>query len=139
MMQMIGPIILRAVLVILAGYHLGIGIISVTSLRLTARVTATLYGLAVVESPALRVAVRMLGLYALAIGTLLGLAALDPSSHREVIMVVAGLQLARAICRLFFGEELRVAFQLRIERNMINASLLVAEAVMLVVFLPSPQ
>ena len=139
MIQTLGPVILRIVLVILAGYHLGIGIVSITSLRLTAQVTATLYGLAVSETPALRYAVRMLGLYALAIGALLSLAALDPDSHRELIIVVAGLQLARAACRLIFANELRDAFQLRAERNLLNASLLVAEAMALMVFLPSHQ
>lgn len=139
MTQVIGPVILRVVLVILAGYHLGIGIISITSLRLTARVVAPLYGLAVAESPALRVAVRMLGLYALAVGTLLSLAARDPQSHRETIIVVAGLQLARAACRLVFRDELQSAFQLRGRRNMINTSLLVAEAIVLMAFLPLPQ
>jgi hypothetical protein len=81
----------------------------------------------------------MLGLYALTIGTLLSLAAREPNSHRDTIIVVAGLQLARAVCRLVYGDELRGAFELRVRRNVINASLLVAEAIVLIAFLPLPQ
>jgi hypothetical protein len=128
--------ILRTVLVVLATYHLGIGVLSVASLRVTARVTARLYGLSVAESAPLRYAVRMLGLYALALGTLLSLAALAPATHRDVISVVAGLQLARAVCRLLLHNELATAFKLPLRRNVFNAVLLVGEAALLFVCLP---
>ena len=129
--------ILRALLALLAGYHLAIGVVSVASLRATARVVGALYGLSVAETPALRYAVRMLGLYALALGALLALAARAPATHRDVIAVVAGLQLARAACRLLLRRELAAAFQLPARRNAINAALLVAEAAVLVACFPA--
>jgi|SRR5947208_3265413 len=128
--------ILRALLALLAGYHLAIGVVSVASLRVTARVVAALYGLSVAETPALRYAVRMLGLYALALGALLALAARAPGAHRDVIAVVAGLQLARAACRLLLRHELTAAFQLPMRRNAVHAALLVAEAAVLVACFP---
>lgn len=131
--------ILRAVLVMLAAYHLAIGMLSVTSLRVTARVTATLYGLSVAESAPLRYAVRMLGLYAIALGALLTFAARAPATHRDVIIVVAGLQLARALCRLVLQKELSAAFKLRLCRNVFNATLLVGEAALLLLCLPVAQ
>lgn len=129
--------LLRTLLAFLAAYHLGIGLVSVGSLRLTARVTASLYGLSVVESPALGYAVRMLGLYALTLGALLVMAARAPSTHRDVIMVVAGLQLARALCRILFRRELTEAFRVAPQRNVFNASLLIGEALLLVLCLPA--
>ena len=130
-------LLLRGLLALLAVYHLGIGIVSIASLRLTAVVTARLYGLSVVESPALRYAVRMLGLYAITLGALLALAARAPSAHRDVIAVVAGLQLARALCRIYFGNELTAAFRLRPRRNLANAALLIGEALVLVACFPA--
>ena len=130
-------LVLRALLGVLACYHLGIGIVSVTSLRATARVTGKLYGLSLSESPALGYTVRMLGLYALALGVLLMLAARSPGTHRDLIAVVAGLQLARAACRVLLRRELANAFQLRAQRNAVNVVLLVAEAAVLVACFPA--
>ena len=127
---------LRAVLVALAAYHLAIGVISVASFRATARLTSAFYGLSVRDDPQLAYAVRMLGFYALAIGSLLALAAREPSSHRDVIGVVAGLQMLRALSRIVSGRELATAFRLPPRRNLINAALLVAEAAILVLCFP---
>jgi hypothetical protein len=134
---MTADLALRAVLALLALYHLAIGTLSVASLRLTARVTSRLYGLAVVETPALRYAVRMLGLYALALGTLLAVAARSPGQHREVIVVVAALQLARALHRVLLRREVADAFSVPARRNALNAALLVAEAIVLAACLPA--
>jgi len=136
MTSMTSSLALRAVLALLAVYHLAIGVVSVSSLTLTARVTARLYGIAVGESPQLRYAVRMLGLYALALGALLALAAWRPSEHREVIAVVCALQLARAGCRVLFRDELTAAFRVPARRNAVGAALLVAEAAVLAVCFP---
>ena len=124
-------------LALLAAYHLGIGVLSVASLGLTARVTARLYGLDMPDTPALRYAARMLGLYALALGVLLALAARAPAQHREVILVVAALQVARALHRVLLRDELGAAFQLPARRNAFSAAVLVAEAVVLVACLPA--
>jgi hypothetical protein len=130
-------LILRAVLALLAIYHLGIGVLSIISLRLTARVTATLYGLSVVDDAGLRYAVRMLGLYALSLGTLLLLAVRSPGTHRDIIAVVALLQLARAACRICFRGELAEAFRLPSTRNAFNTALLIGEALVLIACFPT--
>jgi hypothetical protein len=126
-------LLLRAVLAVLAAYHLGIGLASVLSGRLTRRVAGALYGIGVEESAQMRYAVRMLGLYALALGALLVPAVLEPAAHRDVIVVVCGLQLARAACRVLLRRELTAAFHVSPRRNAFNAALLVAEAAVLAV------
>jgi hypothetical protein len=129
--------VLRAVLAVLAAYHLGIGAASVASLPATSAVARALYGLSLgPPDPRLRHAVRMLGLYALALGVLLALAARDPRGHRDVIAVVAGLQLARAVCRLRYGGTLAADFGVPRGRNAFNAALLVAEAAALAAAFP---
>ena len=128
---------LRAVLLLLAAYHLVIGVVSVTSLRATARLTNALYGLSVRDDPQLAYAVRMLGLYALAIGSLLALAARAPSQHRDVIAVVAVLQLMRAASRIVSRRELTRVFSVPARRNALNAALLVVEAAILFLCFPA--
>jgi hypothetical protein len=137
MTALAGSIILRALLAVLAAYHLGIGMLSIASLRLTTTVVKAFYGLSVVDGPGLRYAVRMLGLYAFAVGTLLALAAHAPARHRDVIAVVAGLQVARALCRIVFRRDLGAAFELEPRRNAFNALLLAAEAAILVACFPA--
>src|SRR4051812_16642359 len=97
---------LRTILVVLAVYHVAIGAVSVFSFAFTARLTSIFYGLRVNRDPQLAYAVRMLGLYALALGTLLVVAASDPGAHRDVIAVVAGLQLLRGLARIVSARQL---------------------------------
>ena len=121
-------LILRGVLALLCVYHVGIGIAAVVSPRLASRVAGALYSLQATETPQLRYGVRMLGLYALALGTLLAFAAWNPREHMEIIAVTAGLQLARAVSRLLLRRELADAFGIPAGRNALNATVLVAEA-----------
>lgn len=127
---------LRTVLIALATYHAVVGVISVVSLRATARLTSVFYGLSVHDDPQLAYAVRMLGFYALAIGALLVVAARAPTQHRDVIAVVACLQLLRAGSRLLSRHQLSLTFRLFPRRNAFNAALLVAEAAVLLLCLP---
>lgn len=133
--------LLRAVLALLAAYHLAIGAASVASFGATARLTRSLYGATLGDAaadPRLRYAVRMLGLYALALGTLLALAARDPLAHRPVIAAVAALQSARALCRVAYRRDLAAAFGVPPRRNAVNVALLVAEAAALALAFPRP-
>jgi hypothetical protein len=130
-----GLLVLQTVLAILALYHLGMGLLSVVSPRAAGKVAGSMYGIAVTENPQLRYAMRMLGLYALALGSLLLLATLNPSEFRVVIVVVAGLQLARAACRIILSRELTTAFDVSPGRNAISTVVLLAESVVLIVCL----
>ena len=129
-------LVIRAMLALLAAYHLGIGVTSLLSPRTAGRVAAAFYGTDVAESPQLRYGLRMLGLYAIALGSLLTLAAWSPAEHREVIVVACGLQLARAACRVAFRRELAAGFNVSPSRNYLNVSLLVAEACVLAIAIP---
>lgn len=123
--------VVGAVLWILALYHLGMGVLSVVSYRATGRIVCGLYAGSLTESPQLRYAVRMLGLYALAIGTLVAVAATDPAAHRSTIAVVIGLQAGRALSRLVSRQLLAEAFAIPPARNVMAVSMLAAECVVL--------
>jgi len=123
--------LLQGVLAVLALYHLTIGVLSVFSFTATTRAAGALYGVHVVSNPQLRYAVRMLGLYAIALGALLLMAAPAPAAHREIVVVVACLQLARAGCRLFLQRELTDAFLVSDRRNALSAAVLVVQAALL--------
>lgn len=128
-------IAVRAVLWLLAGYHLVIGVASVTSHRLTSRMVVRLYAGSLGDSEQLRYAVRMLGFYALAIGVLVTVAATDPGAHRPVVAVVAGLQAARAVSRVVSSRLLADAFAVTPARNLLAVSLLAAESAVLLLAL----
>jgi hypothetical protein len=129
-------ILARIVLVVLAVYHLSAGTLSVFSHAGAERFVARFYGVTSLDgSPQLRYAVRMLGLQALALGALAGVAAWDPAGHRDVIAVLAALQASRAACRVMLRRSLRVTFGIPEGRNLLNASLLLVEAVILVAVL----
>ena len=125
----------RAVLWLLAAYHIAIGVASVMSHGTTAHIVARLYAGSLGSGGQLRYAVRMLGFYALAIGALVAVAATDPGAHRPIVAVVAALQAARAVSRLVSWRLLTHAFAVSRARNALAASMLAAEAlVLLLVF-----
>lgn len=126
-------LLLQAVLGVLAIYHLAIGVASVLSFDATSRIVAGLYEVQLQATAQLRYAIRMLGVSALALGALMALAALDPAGRREIVLVVAGLQLARATCRVVFRRELREAFGVPPRRNAAAIAVLLFECVALLV------
>jgi hypothetical protein len=123
----------RIVLGVLAVYHLSIGVVSLASHRAATSVVVKLYGVSSLDSaPQLRYATMMLGLQALAIGSLAAVAAWTPFAHRDVIAVLAALQAGRAVYRLVFRRLLREAFGIPVRRNALTAALLIAEAMVLI-------
>lgn len=134
---MIARIVLQTLLALLAAYHLGIGMLSLFSFRRTMRFVTAFYGIQAGGSPQLRYALRMLGLYGIALGVLLAFAAWSPPAHQEIIVVVAGLQLARAACRVVMRHELAAAFGISARRNAFNAVLLFAQATALLALVPT--
>ena len=124
-------------LVLLAAYHLGIGLVSVASQRWTASVAHGMYGLSVVGGDArFQYAMKMLGLYALALGGLLVLAAHDPTANRPVLAALLFLQAARGVSRLTFHRLLADAFGVDPRRNAAHAFLLLATAALLAWWFP---
>jgi hypothetical protein len=67
---------------------------------------------------------------------MLVLAAWNPSEHREIIIVVAGLQLARAIVRLRDRGLLSRSFGIPGPRNALNVGLLLGESAVLAICFP---
>jgi len=135
----LAPALLRATLALLAAYHLAIGLVSVASPAGTRRVARAFYGLALEPGPQVAYAVRMLGLYALALGTLVALAAWRPAEHRATVLVLAALQGARALSRLASARTLAADFGVPPARNRANAALLLAEAAVLAFCAPAAR
>lgn len=124
-----GEIVLRAVLALLAVYHLSMGIVSVFFQRGAEGMVRGLYGVRMEGSgERFGYALRMLGLYALAFGFLLARAAMDPAGHRSVIAAAILLQSVRAVSRLASAGTLRGAFGVGPVRNRLGAAVLVIQA-----------
>ncbi|MBW3654783.1 MAG: hypothetical protein KY444_01655 [Gemmatimonadetes bacterium] len=132
-----GEMVLRAVLALLAVYHLSMGVASVFFQRGAAGLARTLYGVEMEGSGArFEYALRMLGVYALAFGFLLTRAAMDPAGHRSVIAAAILLQSLRAASRLASAGTLRAAFGVAPARNRLNAAALAVQAGLLAWFFP---
>ena len=126
--------ILRAVLGLLALYHLGIGAVSVLSAEQTAAFAEWFYGLELSGEPRFLYALKALGMYALFTSAVLGLATWDPVRFRPIVYCLAGLQTMRALTRLFFYDLLSAGFGLAWSHNLFNVGLLALEVLLLLVF-----
>lgn len=132
-----GEIVLRAILALLAVYHLSMGITSVFFQRGAEGLARGLYGIEMEGSgERFSYALRMLGLYALAFGFLLARAAMDPAGHRSVIAAAILLQSVRAASRLVSAGTLRAAFGVAPARNGLSAAALVTQAALLAWLFP---
>lgn len=131
-----GEVVLRVLLGLLAAYHIGMGTASVFSPTYAARLAGTFYGVRLNPDPPTQYVIRMLGLLAVAIGSLLTVAMLGPAGNRATIVVVAALQASRAACRILFADRLHQSLGLSRSRNALNAALLVAQALALLGLLP---
>lgn len=127
---------LRLVLGFLAAYHLTIGLLSAFAPAWTRRVTRGLYALELDDAAQVGHAVRMLGLYALTLGYLLTVAAMDPLANRPIIIGIIFLQSMRALFRFAHRTELSDRFGIPRGRNAFNTGLLVFQVALLVAWFP---
>jgi hypothetical protein len=127
--------LLRVLLAGIAAYHLAIGTVALLSERWTAVVVRRLYGAALDGSPQFRYAVRMLGIYALAFGFLLSIAARDPQAHRPIVLAAAFLLGARALTRMVLAKSIAAGFGVSARRNRAHACGLLLVAIALVCWL----
>lgn len=134
-----GEVVLRVLLGLLAAYHIGMGAVAVVSPTYAGRLAGTFYGVSLSPAPQTQYVIRMLGLLAVAIGSLLTVAMLEPAGNRATIVVVAALQASRAACRILFADHLHRNLGLSRSRNALNAALLVAQAVLLLGLFPDSR
>lgn len=133
-------ILFGLVLGMTCAYHLGIGLVSLLSPETTLQVAALLYDVhASAVAPQVVYMLKALGMYALFTGSLLALAMRDPSRYRHVILVCAALLVMRATTRILFFDVLHDAFGVEWFRNLINVTLLVLQAGVLVGLGPSAE
>lgn len=125
----------RAVLVVLAAYHLTTGLLALTVPAKARQLVRTLYGAELPDAAAMDYAVSMIGAQALAIGVLAAVAAVDPARHRWVVAALALLQLLRAAVRLGRATVLRDALGVPPRRNAVMIVVLLLEVSVLTAFL----
>lgn len=118
-------------------YHLGIGVVSLLSPETTLNIAAMLYDVhASAFAPQVVYMLKALGMYALFTGTLLAIALRDPARYRHIVFVCAALLVMRATTRVLFFDVLQDAFHVEWSRNLINVTLLVLQAGILVGLCP---
>lgn len=125
-----GPrgLVLRAVLVVLAVYHLGIGLSSTLAPNATLEFARSFYGLSVSDSaPQFAYMLKAMGMYALFTGGLVAVALTDPQRHRPIVIAIAVLLFMRAVTRLMFFDVLEQAFALSWSQNLVNVSLMLGK------------
>lgn len=131
-------ILFGLVLGMTCAYHLGIGAVSLLAPETTLHVASLLYDVhASAVAPQVVYMLKALGMYALFTGSLLALALRDPSRYRHVILVCAALLIMRATTRVLFFDVLHEAFGVEWSRNLLNVTLLVLQAGVLVGLGPS--
>jgi hypothetical protein len=126
-------IALTAVVWILLLYHAGIGVLSIFFPAVTADVSSGFYGTRLTLDAQSEYMLKALGMYALFVAAILGIAARDLSRYRALLLAVAGLQVLRALSRLVYYDVLSAGLEVSTARNAFNVTLLLIEATVLVV------
>ena len=123
---------LLAVVWILLIYHVGIGALSMFFPSVTAEFAGSFYGTRLELDAQSEYMLKALGMYALFVASVLGIAVRDPERYRALLVAVAGLQLLRAFSRLAYFDVLSAGLEVPMGRNALNVALLVAEAAVLI-------
>jgi hypothetical protein len=125
-------LVLKSVLIVLAVYHIGIGLCSTLAAGATVSFAASFYGLDLnASAPQFAYMLKAMGMYALFTGGLVVVALTDPKRHRALIVAVAVLLFMRATTRLLFFDVLDQAFALTWGQNLVNVTLLVGKGALL--------
>lgn len=130
---------LTAVVWILLLYHAGIGVLSIFFPAVTADVSSGLYGTRLTLDAQSEYMLKALGMYALFVASILGIAVRDLSRYRALLIAVAGLQVLRALSRLVYYDVLSAGLEVSSVRNAVNVTLLLVEAAVLVFCTKPPR
>jgi hypothetical protein len=121
--------LLKLVLWILCIYHVGIGLLSCLAPETTVSLGEVLYGVRVDASAAqFAYMLKALGMYALFTGGLMAVALTDPRRYRHLLVAAGALLIMRATTRLLFFDTLHEAFAVTWGHSLINVSLLLSKA-----------
>ena len=123
--------VVLGLLVLLALYHLGMGLVALLAPRTAGRLVGAFYGATLGDSAQLRYATSMIGALALAVGWTIVGALLISESFRWMMDTLIVLQLSRLFCRVRDRRMLATAFGVTPRRNAIAAAILGVEIVIL--------
>ena len=108
----------RALLALIAVYHLTIGVIAFFPQETVSAAAALILGLSLPDEPALFQVIKSFGVYAGVFGVMMGLAAYDPVKNRAMISAGVVLMALRVMQRLTNLEELERSFDVATVRNL---------------------
>lgn len=109
---------LRALLGFICVYHVLVGVIAFMPAEVVRESARALLGLELPETPALYQVVKSFGVYALAFGVMMGVAAWNPVKNRALITIGVVLFALRVAQRLTNLEDMRGSFGLSEARNL---------------------
>lgn len=121
----------RAVLALLAAYHLGTGLLALIAPARARRLVRALYAADLRDAAQMDYVVAMIGAQAVAIGVLAAVATADPARNRAIVSGLALLQLLRAATRVARMRTLRDALGVPPRRNAIMVVVLLLEVAIL--------
>ena len=121
----------RAVLALLATYHLGTGLLALIAPARARGLVVALYAADLRDDAQMDYVVAMIGAQAVAIGVLAAVATADPARNRAIVGGLALLQLLRAATRVARSRTLRDALGVPPRRNAIMVVVLLLEVAIL--------
>ena len=101
---------MKALLWLVCGSHLALGLAGVLSPDLAVGAARALYGAHVEATPVNVHLLRIIGAYMITIGLMAGIAAREPQRHRPVIMAIAVLLFIRVVQRVTHSGEIQLTF-----------------------------
>jgi putative Ca2+/H+ antiporter (TMEM165/GDT1 family) len=122
---------LRALLWAICIYHVVFGLLANLPAETMRGLAATLLGFSLPAVPALDYVVKPFGIYVIAFGVMMGVAAWNPVKNRALISIGVVLFVLRAAQRLIHVEEMQDALGVTPARNLIAVCVVVAFAVAL--------
>lgn len=101
----------KALLWVIALYHIVLGLLLIYSGELSIRAADAMYGWQITGSPELGILGEILGCYAIAFGLMMAVAAGDPVRYRSLLTVGIVLIALRLLQRLIFAGKVMEVFQ----------------------------
>ena len=130
---------LRALLWLIALYHILFGAAAFLSASMAERLASSVFGIRLVMEPAMAYVVKVLGTYAITFGVMAAVAARDPVRHRPLLHVIVLLYALRVVTKLVFKAQYAAGLQVADGRIWTEAALLLGFALGVFLLRPRPS
>jgi len=130
---------LKIVLILIAIYHVGLGLAGFMSEDLTVRVARAVFGLNLNMTPQLSYIAQLLAVYALVFGLIVAMVARDPVKHRSLIPIVVILYILRVLNKFISMGQFERGFGASMTKVWTDVALLAAFGVAVFLLKPKPD